>query len=277
MQIGYQHLLLEISKDLMGAESYEILSIIDNALSEVGQLLFASSIVIQLFGDLNDMDDDIIYWSLNDELLEPISQNEQLFDFFILDNPHISKGSVVKAFGDKPFENDNLVYSMYVNNQPIGFLKIELMHTTNIACTKKMISHTVDIFTRAIERMTRDTMVIEQASLIHATLIAVGFSIIVVNANGKIELINREAENLLKIDESRCLGKAIDGVAILHIIENQRGLFFEDLISNDDDLPVFDIATLLVQGQQIQVKRKLYPIYDSNQLYQGAVIVLDNK
>jgi len=276
MQIGYQHLLLEISKDLLNAESTEILEIIRQTLYDVGQLLLANSIVIQLFNDLDDTDDDVIVsWSINSEQVSPIDLNEDLFDFFILNQPFISKGTVVEAFGNQPFEYDNLVYSMYVNCQPIGFLKIELTDITHLNCIKKMVSHTVEIFTRAIERMNRDTMFREQSELIHKTLLAIDFSVIVASSRGKVELLNLQAERLLAKEESQCLGKAIDQIIVLDAYENSTQSFFGDLIEKDDELPFTEVLTIINQEHNLDVRCRISPIYSEDYLYQGAVIILE--
>jgi len=276
MQVGYQHLLLEISKELLVAESVEILDTISQSLCDVGQVLIANRIVIQLFNDLDDMNDDkVISWSVSGDQTSAIYLNEDLFDFFISNQPYIAKGSVIKAFGIEPFEYDNLVYTMYVHDQPIGFLRIELMDVTHLSCLKKMVSHTVDLYTKAIERMNREVMVYDQMNVIHKTFQAIEYGVIEVSSGGRIELMNAYAERLFGVEESWCLGKSIDQIVMLDDANAHSSTFFGDLLQSDDKLPFSSKLTILLEDESITVRCKISPIYNDDYLYHGGVVVLE--
>ena len=122
-------------------------------------MVSASEIALQLFNDIEDMkDDEIITWSIDNKELKKVPLSEQLIEFFMDGNPHIKKGQKVEAFQKEAFIKDNLVYSMFVHNQPIGFMRFELNSIEELVNTKRIIGHVVDIFTKAIEQMTRNRL-----------------------------------------------------------------------------------------------------------------------
>lgn len=275
--IAFQHVLLEVSKELLSATPDRIAGIVKQSFYEIGELVLANRIYVQLFNDLNDHgDDEVIAWSIMGEAVKSTPLSNSLIEFFYKDEPFISKGTVEKAFSDAPFLMDALVYPMLVHGQPIGFVFFELNQGEHLPQIKKMIRHTVDVYTRSFERRIRNRMIFDQASITEATLIAVDLCIIATDDSGKIEMINRHGEELLHINLAQTVGRYFDEV--LEVINDTYEMpiesFIRDMIMSQDYMSIVDPISILVDGEKLPIMLKMSPKYDSDQLYQGAVIII---
>lgn len=276
-QIAFSHLLLEVSKELISGTPETINDIIIKSLYEIGELLMAKSIKIQLFNDQDDLsDDDMIAWSIFGEESSITPFSDDLIMFFMEHEPVIEAGETISCFKEEPFETPAIVYPMLVHGQPIGFVMFELMTYEESPSIKKMIKHVIDIFTKAFKRRQRDTMIFEHASISAATLEAIDQIIIAVNDTGHIELINGACQNAFGISSETTVGKSL--LKVFSLVNKTYDMpideFLIEMIETQGFLPVEDPLDVTVGDTVLEATMAISPKYDSDHMYQGVVIIL---
>lgn len=279
-QIAFSHLLLEVSKELISGAPETINDIITKSLYEIGELLMAKAIKIQLFNDQEDVnDDDVIAWSIFGEESTITPFCNDLIMFFMEHEPVIKAGETISCFRQEPFDSPAIVYPMLVHGQPIGFVMFELMSYEESPSIKKMIKHVIDILTEAFMRRQRDTMVFEHASISTATLEAIDQVIIAVNDTGHIELINSACEKTFELVLETTVGKSISNVFKFLNLTYEMPIdeFLIEMIETQEFLPVDDPLVVTVGEIELEAKMAISPKYDADRIYQGVVIILSKQ
>lgn len=276
-EIGYLHVLMEISKELMVVEPDRIVQVIEDGLYEIGQILVAKSITIQLFNDLGDeTDDELIHWSIDSTEPVSIPMSEAFMDFFMSGKSHINKGETERAFSEDPFEYDTLVRSILIHGQPIGFIMIELTSKQHLPSLNKMIQHTVDLIAKAMERRMTDTLVYQQARAAEATFSVIDSAIISVDKDGKVELLSEAAELLLGYNTALSVGKFIDDIMVLENDTYHMRIesFVRDMIVDGEYLPFTDPLSLIVDEEKLPITCVIKEKRSLDGQYYGGVVLL---
>lgn len=276
-EIGYLHVLMEISKELMVVEPDRIVPVIEDGLYEIGQILVAKSITIQLFNDLGDeADDELIHWSIDSSAPVSVPMSEAFMDFFMSGKSYIELGTVEEAFSSEPFKYDTLIRSIMIHGQPIGFMKIELTNQEHLPSLNKMIQHTVDLIAKAVERRMTDTLIYQHSRVAEAAFSVVDSAIISVDQFGRVELLSQAAESLLDCCVGMTVGKFIDDIMELRNDTYDMAIesFIRDMIVGGEYLPFTDPLSLVVNGEHIPITCTIKEKRSSDGQYYGGVVLL---